>query len=111
MKNNRNLKLIKTIDGSHSIVNNINDEIYHSRFGAVQESQHIFINNGIKICKKNNIKILEITRNKSELFKKVKNQRNVVGIDIFYEKFSRKKILNDNKFRNKINKFLDVLNI
>ena len=60
MKNNRNLKLIKTIDGSHSIINNINDEIYHSRFGAVQESQHIFVNNGIKICKKNDIKILEI---------------------------------------------------
>ena len=60
MKNNRNLKLIKTIDGSHSIINNINDEIYHSRFGAIQESQHIFVNNGIEICKKNNVKILEI---------------------------------------------------
>ena len=41
------------------IINNINDEIYHSRFGAVQESQHIFVNNGLKFAK-NDIKILEI---------------------------------------------------
>ena len=63
------------------------------------------------LAKKNNIQILEITRNKSELFKKVKNKKNVVGIDIFYEKFSRKKIFNDNNFRSKINKFLNGLNI
>ena len=60
MKNNRNLKLIKTLMGPTQFVMNINDEIYHSRFGAVQESQHIFIKNEIKICKKNDIKILEV---------------------------------------------------
>lgn len=62
------------------------------------------------LAKKDNIKIVEITRNKSQLFKKIKNQKNVVGIDIFYENFLRKKIYNDGSFKNKINKFLNDLN-
>lgn len=60
MKINEKLKLIKTLDGSHSIYNQEKDEIYHSRYGAMQESLHIFINNGLKKCKKKNIKILEV---------------------------------------------------
>ena len=60
MKMKRKLKLIKTSDGSHSICDIEKDEIYHSRYGAIQESLHIFINNGLKICKKKNIKILEV---------------------------------------------------
>ena len=60
MKINRKLKIIKTSDGSHSICDTLNDEIYHSRFGAIQESLHIFINNGFKKCKNKNIKILEV---------------------------------------------------
>ena len=60
MKIKRKLKLIQTSDGSHSICDIEKDEIYHSRYGAIQESQHIFINNGLKLCDKQNIKILEI---------------------------------------------------
>jgi len=60
MKIKRKLKLIKTSDGSHSIFDTEQDEIYHSRYGAIQESLHIFINNGLKICDKKNIKILEV---------------------------------------------------
>jgi len=60
MKMKRKLKLIKTSDGSHSICDTEKDEIYHSRYGAIQESLHIFINNGLKICEKENVKILEV---------------------------------------------------
>ncbi len=60
MKIKRKLKLIKTSDGSDSICDTEKDEIYHSRYGAIQESLHIFINNGLKICDKKNIKILEV---------------------------------------------------
>ena len=60
MKMKRKLKLIKTSDGSHSICDTEQDEIYHSRYGAIQESLHIFINNGLKICEKKNINILEV---------------------------------------------------
>ncbi len=59
MKKNRNLKIITTLDGSNSICDE-EDRIYHSRYGAIQESTHIFINNGLNICKKNEIKILEV---------------------------------------------------
>ena len=69
-----------------------------------------FLSKGISnLAKKNNIKVIEITRNKSELFKKVKNQKNVVGIDIFYENFPRKKIFNNNNFQNKVNNILSFL--
>mgnify|MGYP001344053663 CR=1 FL=1 len=69
-----------------------------------------FLSKGVSnLVKKNNIKIIEIKRNKSELFKKVKSQKNVVGIDIFYENFPRKKIFNDKNFLNKINKLLNFL--
>ena len=60
MKINGKLKLIKTLDGSHSIYNLEKDEIYHSRYGAIEESLHIFINNGLKKSNKKNIKILEV---------------------------------------------------
>ena len=59
MKKNRNLEIIKTLDGSNSICDE-EDRIYHSRYGAIQESTHIFIKNGLNICKKKEIKILEV---------------------------------------------------
>lgn len=59
MKKNRNLEIIKTLDGSNSICDE-EDRIYHSRYGAIQESTHIFIKNGLNICKKKKIKILEV---------------------------------------------------
>ena len=60
MKKNRNLKLIKTSDGSHSLFDSVEDEIYHSRHGAIQESLHVFIENGLKVCKSKKIDILEV---------------------------------------------------
>lgn len=42
------LKIIVTSDGSHSLLNEALNETYHSVHGAIQESQHVFINNGLR---------------------------------------------------------------
>ena len=47
INNNKNLKIIHTNDGSCSIYNEIINEVYHSRNGAIQESLHVFILNGL----------------------------------------------------------------
>ncbi len=62
MKNWRNFipKALKTKDGSYTLYLTDLDETYHSRFGAVQESQHVFIKNGLDFVKKENLNILEI---------------------------------------------------
>ena len=62
------------------------------------------------LAKKKGIKIVEITRNKSNLFKKVMNKKNVVGKDIFYEKFLREKIYNDKNFKSKLKNIIKKLN-
>lgn len=62
------------------------------------------------LAKKEGIKIVEITRDKSNLFKKVVNKKNVVGKNIFYEKFLRKKIHNDKNFKDKLSIFIKKLN-
>ena len=62
------------------------------------------------LAKKKNIKIIEITRDKLNLFKKVKNKKNVVGKDIFYENFSRETIHNYKNFKSKIRITLKKLN-
>jgi tRNA U34 5-methylaminomethyl-2-thiouridine-forming methyltransferase MnmC len=41
------LKLITTKDGSHSIFNETLNTTYHSNFGALQESRHVFIKHGL----------------------------------------------------------------
>jgi len=41
------IKIIETKDGSHSLLNETLNETYHSTHGAIQESLHIFIQNGI----------------------------------------------------------------
>ena len=54
------LELVNTFDGSNSLKNlNINDS-YHSKYGAINESKHIFINNGLKMISKKKIRVLEI---------------------------------------------------
>ena len=52
--------IITTKDGSHSIFIQELNETYHSIHGAITESQHIYINNGINKIKKKKISILEI---------------------------------------------------
>jgi tRNA U34 5-methylaminomethyl-2-thiouridine-forming methyltransferase MnmC len=42
------IKLITTGDGSHSILNTALDETYHSRHGAKQESEYVFIEQGLR---------------------------------------------------------------
>lgn len=54
------LEIILTEDGSNSIKNTIIDECYHSTSGAIDESQHIFIQNGLKAINKTSINTLEI---------------------------------------------------
>ncbi len=49
-----------TNDGSVSVKIPELNENYHSKHGAIQESQHIYINNGLKYINKKNINIFEI---------------------------------------------------
>jgi len=49
-----------TADGSHTLYVLALDEHYHSRFGALTESKHIFINAGLASLKSNMVSILEV---------------------------------------------------
>lgn len=42
------LQIITTEDGSYSLLNTNLNETYHSRHGAIQESKHVFIKNGLE---------------------------------------------------------------
>ncbi len=53
-------EIIKTEDGSHTLYVSALNEHYHSVHGAVTESMHVFINAGLKACKKENIRLLEV---------------------------------------------------
>ena len=53
-------EIIQTRDGSTTIQIEDWDECYHSRFGAIQEAQHVFIKNGLSLFKNKSIAILEI---------------------------------------------------
>jgi tRNA U34 5-methylaminomethyl-2-thiouridine-forming methyltransferase MnmC len=58
------IKIIETKDGSHSLLNEALNETYHSTHGAIQESVHVFIKNGLHSwCNENNtteVSVLEI---------------------------------------------------
>lgn len=53
-------EFVITEDGSHTIYLPEMDEHYHSTHGAIQESLHIYINQGLFQAKKQEISILEI---------------------------------------------------
>jgi tRNA U34 5-methylaminomethyl-2-thiouridine-forming methyltransferase MnmC len=53
-------EIIITSDGSHTLYVPDIDEHYHSINGAIQESLHIFINNGFNAITTNPVNILEI---------------------------------------------------
>jgi tRNA U34 5-methylaminomethyl-2-thiouridine-forming methyltransferase MnmC len=59
-----NVSIITTSDGSHSLLNTALNETYHSTHGALQESVHVFIHNGLDVViqrgQRDEIKILEI---------------------------------------------------
>jgi tRNA (guanine-N7-)-methyltransferase len=52
--------VVLTTDGSHTLYVPEIDECYHSTHGAIQESQHIFIETALRHCAKSEIRILEI---------------------------------------------------
>ncbi|HLN21970.1 MAG TPA: tRNA (5-methylaminomethyl-2-thiouridine)(34)-methyltransferase MnmD [Bacteroidales bacterium] len=52
-------RLIITSDGSHTIYVPELDEHYHSIHGAIQESEHIFIRNGLRYCESEPVNIFE----------------------------------------------------
>ncbi|MEA3496678.1 MAG: tRNA (5-methylaminomethyl-2-thiouridine)(34)-methyltransferase MnmD [Bacteroidota bacterium] len=52
--------VVKTQDGSHTLFSLEFNEHYHSVFGAIQESQHVFIKNGIQQIDKNPIRVFEV---------------------------------------------------
>lgn len=58
------LKIIKTSDGSDTIFNSKLNESYHSLHGSINESNIVYIKNGLEFYlnqnRRNNIKILEI---------------------------------------------------
>ena len=55
------LKIIKTEDGSTSLFDDLLKESYHSKFGAINESMHVFINAGLNTIKNLDIvNVLEI---------------------------------------------------
>lgn len=62
MQPNFQRRIVKTADGSHTLELVGMDEHYHSTFGAVQESMHVFIRNGFHSLSGNNevVNILEI---------------------------------------------------
>ncbi len=49
-----------TSDGSHTLYVRGMDEYYHSRFGAMTESEHIFINAGLGTMPPGKVSILEV---------------------------------------------------
>ena len=58
--NDFNRNIVPTEDGSHTLYVPSIDEHYHSIHGAILESTHVFINNGLNVCTKSNITILEV---------------------------------------------------
>ena len=53
-------EIIRTADGSTTIQIAGWNECYHSKFGAIQEAQHVFIKNGLSLFENKSISILEI---------------------------------------------------
>lgn len=53
-------EIISTRDNGVTLYNRALDETYHSRHGAVPESQFVYIDNGLANCEKAHIRILEI---------------------------------------------------
>jgi tRNA U34 5-methylaminomethyl-2-thiouridine-forming methyltransferase MnmC len=52
--------VVHTADGSTSIHLSDWNESYHSKHGAIQEAQHVFIKNGLDLFQDQNLSILEI---------------------------------------------------
>ncbi len=55
-------RIVETEDGSHTVISPQFGEAYHSKYGAIQESRHVFLQAGLHplLHKKEEIAILEI---------------------------------------------------
>lgn len=53
-------EIIQTLDGSTTIHLTDWDECYHSKHGAIQEAQHVFIKNGLALFPDQKVALLEI---------------------------------------------------
>ncbi len=54
------IKITPSQDGSNTVYSHVYKEHYHSVYGAIAESKHIYIQSGIATIEKNNISVLEI---------------------------------------------------
>lgn len=56
------MEIFSTNDESHTLVSEVWGELYHSRHGAMRESQHVFIKNGfhLQAPKKKSLRIFEM---------------------------------------------------
>ena len=54
------LKLLITNDGSHTYREEVLNELYHSMHGAIQESEYVYIENGLKKLTKKNVSVFEM---------------------------------------------------
>ena len=59
-KNPLKRELIQTKDGSKTLLIKDLEETYHSKHGALQEANHVFIDNGLKLVNDYEINILEL---------------------------------------------------
>ena len=61
-KEQTELQIIETGDGSHTLYDPLLDEHYHSQHGSLQESKHVFIQNGLDFIaqKQKDLMVLEI---------------------------------------------------
>lgn len=53
-------KITKTADGSSTIFIPDWNEHYHSHHGAIQEAQHVFVDNGLRLLDKDEITVIEL---------------------------------------------------
>jgi len=49
-----------TADGSHTLYVQDIDETYHSVYGAIRESDFVFVEQGLSVCRKDLVQVLEI---------------------------------------------------
>lgn len=52
--------IVKTSDGSDTVKDLLIGENFHSTYGAIAESMHVYINNGLKLIDNPEIRILEV---------------------------------------------------
>jgi len=83
--NSPNVDLVVCKDGSHTLKLKDTDEHYHSTHGAIEESQHVFIQHGLELFKnKEKINILEVGFGTGMNALLTENWARTSGSDILY---------------------------